>query len=139
VEPAVIANVLETTNIDLAKLRETTTPSVRALPSVRVDYVPTLATAEKGAITAPNVFARFGGEGKQFTTVDRGGNKREVDESIVITAHMDGVGAGSDDAGGVAALIEVARAVSEEGGRPRRSVVVLATSGSEQGFWGSTY
>lgn len=74
-------------------------------------------------------------------------------EFIVITAHLDGLGtvpnapAGSDsvlngaddNASGVAALLEIARALATSGTRPRRSILFAAVSGEETGLWGSEY
>ncbi len=71
---------------------------------------------------------------------------------IVVTAHLDGLGRnpnappgpasifnGADDnAFGVAALIQIAKAMSE-GVRPKRSVIFVAVSGEELGLWGSDY
>jgi Zn-dependent M28 family amino/carboxypeptidase len=72
---------------------------------------------------------------------------------IIITAHLDGLGtvpnapAGSDsvlngaddNASGVAALLEIARALAASGQRPRRSILFAAVSGEETGLWGSEY
>lgn len=71
-------------------------------------------------------------------------------EFVVITAHLDGLGTrtgagdsifnGADDnATGVAALLEIARAFAERAARPRRSLLFLSASGEELGLWGSDY
>ncbi len=40
---------------------------------------------------------------------------------------------------GVAGLLAVAKAFTQPGARPRRSVVFLATSGGAKGFWGANF
>jgi Zn-dependent M28 family amino/carboxypeptidase len=72
-------------------------------------------------------------------------------ESVIYTAHWDHLGVGqakdgdsiyngaSDNASGVAALIEIARALSRAEPRPRRSLLFLATTAEEQGLLGSRY
>lgn len=72
------------------------------------------------------------------------------DEVIVITAHYDHIGVedgvvynGADDDGsGTVALIEIAEAfirASEQGNRPRRSILIMPVSGEEKGLLGSRY
>jgi hypothetical protein len=68
---------------------------------------------------------------------------------VVVIAHMDGKGVrapvngdsiynGADDnASGTAAVLEVAEAFSGSDPRPARSVLFLAVSGEEHGFWGT--
>jgi hypothetical protein len=70
---------------------------------------------------------------------------------IVVTAHFDGLGRakgappgprsvlnGADDnASGVAAIIQAARALTSASVKPRRSVILVAVSGEERGLWGS--
>ncbi len=59
--------------------------------------------------------------------------------SVLLSAHYDGVGAGpgaSDDGAGVAAVIEVARAIGA-GARPRNTIVLLVDDGEERGLLGA--
>ena len=72
---------------------------------------------------------------------------------VVITAHLDGLGVipnarpgsdsvlngADDDASGVAALLEIARALAGSKDRPRRSIIIAAVTGEETGLWGSEY
>lgn len=72
-------------------------------------------------------------------------------EYVVVTAHLDGLGQargappgprsvlnGADDnASGVAAIVQAARAIAGAAVKPRRSVIVVAVSGEERGLWGS--
>ena len=65
--------------------------------------------------------------------------KGEVDEYVLIEAHLDSVGrayAGADDnASGVAGLLELARILSE--GNHKRGLIIFATNGEESGLIGS--
>ena len=75
------------------------------------------------------------------------------DQFVVVTAHLDGLGMarnappgpgsvlnGADDnASGVAALLEIARALGASSERPRRSILLAAVTGEEPGLWGSDY
>ncbi len=70
------------------------------------------------------------------------------DEHVVVTAHLDHVGINDrgedrirngalDNASGIAALIEIARAVASMKEKPRRSIVFLAVTAEEKGVQGS--
>ncbi len=77
------------------------------------------------------------------------------DEAIVIGAHYDHLGRGGegslapregdihhgadDNASGVAGLIELARLLSTQNPKPRRTIVFIAFSGEEEGLIGSSY
>jgi Zn-dependent M28 family amino/carboxypeptidase len=67
-------------------------------------------------------------------------------EAVVVTAHYDAMGrtedgvllnGASDNAAGVAAMLEIARWLSEPRRRPARSVLLVATDGEEWGLAGS--
>lgn len=72
-------------------------------------------------------------------------------EHVVLSAHLDHVGVGApvkgdriyngamDNASGVAAVLEVARALQASGGAPKRSVVFLLVTAEEKGLLGSRY
>ena len=72
-------------------------------------------------------------------------------EYIVLSAHLDHLGRVKaengddiangvmDNAMGVATLLEVARAFSKDGKRPKRSIVFAALTGEEQGLLGAEY
>ncbi len=92
-------------------------------------------------LSAPNVLG-----------VLRGSDRRLRNEYVLISAHMDGLGAGfpvdgdsiyngaDDNASGTAAILEVAEAMAElKDARPRRSVAFLAVSGEERGLLGSAW
>jgi Zn-dependent M28 family amino/carboxypeptidase len=88
-------------------------------------------------------------ECENVAAVLRGTDPRLRDEYVVISAHLDHLGAGvpvngdsiyngaMDDASGVASLIEIARAL--KAAPPRRSVLFLAVTGEEKGLLGSRY
>ncbi|HMH45113.1 MAG TPA: M20/M25/M40 family metallo-hydrolase, partial [Pyrinomonadaceae bacterium] len=77
------------------------------------------------------------------------------EEAIVIGAHYDHLGRGGegslapregeihhgadDNASGVAGLIELARVLSTQNPKPRRTIVFIAFSGEEEGLLGSDY
>jgi hypothetical protein len=91
-------------------------------------------------IESPNVAARLPGGDPQLRA-----------ETIVFSAHLDHLGTGEaqdgdgvyngavDNAAGVAAVIEIARALSDRARPPRRSVLFLAVTGEEAGLLGSDY
>lgn len=74
-----------------------------------------------------------------------------ADEVILYTAHWDHVGIGPaikgdsirngavDNASGTAAIIEIARAFSQQGHRNRRSVLFIATGAEEMGLLGAVW
>jgi len=78
------------------------------------------------------------------------GQKRP-DEVIIYTAHWDHLGIGPavdgdsiyngarDNATGVAALLEIARAFNRDNPEPDRSIIFLAVTAEEQGLLGSKY
>lgn len=80
-----------------------------------------------------------------------GSDPRLRNEYVVLTAHLDHLGVGEavqgdsiyngavDNASGVAALIEIARAFVSLPERPRRSVLFVAVTAEEPGLIGSDY
>ncbi|HJZ79881.1 MAG TPA: M20/M25/M40 family metallo-hydrolase, partial [Pyrinomonadaceae bacterium] len=84
-----------------------------------------------------------------------GSDPKLKNEAIVIGAHYDHLGRGGegslapregdihhgadDNASGTAALIELARLLSVQGPKPRRTIVFVAFSGEEEGLIGSNY
>ncbi len=84
-----------------------------------------------------------------------GSDPKLKDEAIVIGAHYDHLGRGGegslapregeihhgadDNASGVAGLIELARRLSTQNPKPRRTIVFIAFSGEEEGLIGSSY
>ncbi len=84
-----------------------------------------------------------------------GSDPKLKDEAIVLGAHYDHLGRGGegslapregeihhgadDNASGVAGLIELARMLSTQNQKPRRTIVFIAFSGEEEGLIGSSY
>lgn len=84
-----------------------------------------------------------------------GSDPKLKDEAIVIGAHYDHLGRGGegslasregeihhgadDNASGVAGLVELARMLSSQSPKPRRTIVFIAFSGEEEGLIGSSY
>jgi len=130
--------VLRAAGEELAALRDTATPGVRALSGVTVTIgARRRVTAE---LTAPNVVG-----------ILEGGDPELRGEAVVFSAHMDHSGVGQpvngdsiyngadDDASGTAGVVELAEAFASLQPRPRRSLVFLAVSGEERGLWGSSF
>jgi Zn-dependent M28 family amino/carboxypeptidase len=77
----------------------------------------------------------------------RGSDPALRDEAVIIGAHMDHLGRsdgglhpGADDnASGVAALLEIARAFAAGGRAPRRTVIFAFWTGEEEGHLGSAH
>jgi hypothetical protein len=81
----------------------------------------------------------------------RGSDARAREQVVIHVAHWDHLGHDSsrpdggiyhgalDNASGVAALLEIARAYAKLGTPPRRSVLLLATTGEEQGLLGARH
>jgi hypothetical protein len=81
----------------------------------------------------------------------RGSDPKLRDEYVVLTAHLDHLGISTpvdgdsinngyyDNGSGIAALIEIARAMKAMGAAPRRSVIFLAVTAEEKGLQGADY
>lgn len=86
-------------------------------------------------------------KGRNVVARLEGSDPRLKDEVVLVAAHHDHMGAqdghiyygADDDASGVAALIEMARAFVKGGVRPRRSVLFVAYDAEERIFLGSYY
>lgn len=97
-------------------------------------------TTHHTATTSPNVVGLL-----------RGSDPRRTNEAIVMTAHLDHLGISApvngdsinngayDNASGTAMMLEVARAFSRAGVRPKRSILFVAVTGEEKGLQGSDY
>jgi aminopeptidase YwaD len=80
----------------------------------------------------------------------RGSDPRLSQQAILLSAHLDHLGTGrpvngdaiyngaDDDASGVTAVLELARALAG-GPRPRRTVIFALFGSEEEGLWGATY
>jgi Peptidase family M28 len=87
------------------------------------------------------------GTGDDLVAVLPGSDPAFADQYIVLMAHYDHLGVSQDgtqvfngafdDAGGVAMVLEVARAIVESGKIPRRSLLLMITDGEETGLQGA--
>lgn len=90
-------------------------------------------------------------EGANVVGIVQGSHQSRRNDVVVYTAHYDGLGVGPpvdgdsvyngayDNASGVAALLEIARAFASLDAPPERSVLFLFTTGEEAGLLGSTW
>ena len=81
----------------------------------------------------------------------RGSDPKRLGEYVVISAHLDHLGVGEpingdpvyngaiDNASGIGAMLEVARALHEAGTAPARSILFLAVTAEEKGQLGSRH
>ncbi len=91
-------------------------------------------------IVSPNIVARLNGSDPTL-----------ADEFVAYTAHVDHIGISTpvdadsinngvfDNAAGVAALLEVARAFSDRPQKPKRSILFIGTAAEEKGLLGADY
>jgi Peptidase family M28 len=128
VTPALAGAVLAAAGLDAATARDA---GPRELPGVRVRLT---VTGSERLIESRNVVGAIAG-----SDPERRG------EAVVIGAHLDHLGKagdtvypGADDnASGVAALLEIARAFAAAPERPRRTLVFAFWTGEEEGKFGS--
>lgn len=105
----------------------------------------------EGTLTFRRRSGQSGSRGINVAAVLPGADPELRDEYVVITAHLDHIGIGPeregdaiyngayDNAMGIAIMLEVARAMSEPGARPARSILFLALDAEEKGLLGSDY
>ena len=132
-----VTAVLAAAGINTAEIRASTTPFVREVPALKVMLDLKEEVVQK--TTAPNTIG-----------ILEGSDPRLKGEYIVYSAHMDHVGispgkpdsinnGADDDASGTVAVVELAEAFSQQGARPKRSILFITVSGEEKGLWGSEY
>ncbi|NIA28423.1 MAG: M20/M25/M40 family metallo-hydrolase [Actinobacteria bacterium] len=80
-----------------------------------------------------------------------GGDKKQKDSCVILSAHYDHLGVGPavkgdsiyngavDNAIGVSALLEIAKAFQQAVQKPKRSILFLFVTGEEKGLLGSTF
>ncbi|MBA4055986.1 MAG: peptidase M28, partial [Marivirga sp.] len=89
---------------------------------------------------------------KSYNVISKITGTEKPDEYIIYTAHWDHLGIGKandkgdsiyngalDNAGGVASMMEIARAFKAMKNKIKRTVVFLSVTAEEQGLWGSGY
>ncbi|MGZ8399120.1 MAG: M20/M25/M40 family metallo-hydrolase, partial [Gemmatimonadales bacterium] len=132
-----VRNALTAAGVDLAAVRQATSPVTRDIPALQVGVE--MSDTITSSLTAPNTIGILEGSDPQL--------KREY---VVFSAHMDHVGitpgqadsinnGADDDASGTAGVLELAEAFTRPGARPKRSLIFLTVSGEEKGLWGSDY
>jgi hypothetical protein len=137
VSQAAVAPVLRAAKLDLDAVRADTAPVFRELPGLRVAVE--LRDSVLHSSSAPNAIGILDGSDPVL--------RRQY---LVYSAHMDHIGispgrpdsvnnGADDDASGTTGVIELARAFSRPGARPKRSIIFLTVSGEEKGLWGSRY
>jgi hypothetical protein len=110
------------------------------------------ASAQPRAFDGMMATLTFGGDerlvlSRNVIGMIRGSDPARRDEAVVIGAHMDHLGRsgdktypGADDnASGVAALLEIARAFAASGRAPKRTVIFAFWTGEEEGHLGSAH
>lgn len=141
VRPEAVAPALSARGIDVRQLLTQTTLPLRVQRLVGQEVRVNVPRRELARMTAPLVVGLVPGS-----------DPRLRDELVVVSAHLDHLGIGKpatngdsiyngadDNASGVTVMLAVARELRAAGKTPRRSVLFVATSGEEQGFWGSDY
>ncbi len=136
-----LVEMLTIAGFDLQRLRTARAPVIHDLPLIQMMWEGVVDTTHVSFVTAPNTVGVLPGSDSIL--------KREY---IVVAAHMDGSGVrpdgrdsigngANDNASGVAGLIALARAFSQPGMRPRRSLIFVALSGGEgsKNFWGANH
>lgn len=123
--------------MQLAAFRASEVPLIQPMPEWTGTIDVRVAPAER--VMAPNTVGILEGTDPELRH-----------EYVVWSAHMDHVGTGGvaadtifngadDDASGTIGVVALARAFSQPGARPRRSMVFLTVSGEERGLWGSAH
>ena len=134
VTPRVANEIIAGTGIDLTgfeeKVKNDLRPSTCLLKGKMVEFK---AAVDSKMVTTRNVLGYIEGENK--------------DELVVVGAHYDHVGKyngkiynGADDnASGTVGVMTIAKAFSESGIKPKRSIVFAAWASEENGLYGSKY
>jgi hypothetical protein len=136
--PDAIKDFLSVAGVNLTQARAEKTPVVRDLPPISA-WLATQTETKKDSVKAPNVIAILEGSDPGLKS-----------EHIVFSAHMDHIGIGhgradsvhngaDDNASGTAGLIALAKAFSQPGARPRRSLIFLVTSGGAKESSGASF
>lgn len=89
--------------------------------------------------------------GKNIVGIIPGRDRKLRSEHVILSAHLDGLGIGEpikgdriyngafDNAVGVASLLDVARAITRDRVRPKRSILLAIVTAEEKGLLGSRY
>lgn len=135
-----LTELLAAAGVDLANARADTMPTMRDLPAVEVTLEPQFdKPIGDSATRALNTIG-----------IIEGSDPKLKEQYVIFSAHMDHLGIRSgqadsivngadDNASGIAGLLELAKAFSQPGARPRRSILFLALSGGAKDFLGSRH
>jgi Zn-dependent M28 family amino/carboxypeptidase len=137
VRQGAIARTLSSAGENPTRLAQAGEPVARELPQLRVSI--NMKDSVTSALSAPNTVGILAGTDPKLR-----------DEYLVYSAHMDHIGitpgqpdsinnGADDDASGTVGVMELAKAFSRPGARPKRSIIFLTVSGEEKGLWGSKY
>ena len=137
VRQAAIAGSLAGAGENPTRLGQAGEPVARELPELRVSI--DMKDSVTSALSAPNTVGILPGTDPKLR-----------DDYLVYSAHMDHIGitpgqpdsinnGADDDASGTVGVMELAKAFSRPGARPKRSIIFLTVSGEEKGLWGSKY
>ncbi|HVD32823.1 MAG TPA: M20/M25/M40 family metallo-hydrolase [Gemmatimonadales bacterium] len=132
-----VASALSAAGAELSAVRTAREPIARELPGLKVDIE--MKDIITSSLSAPNTVG-----------ILEGSDPVLKNEYLVYSAHMDHIGispgqpdsinnGADDDGSGTVGVIELARAFSRRGARPKRSIIFLTVSGEEKGLWGSKY
>ena len=103
-------------------------------------YLQLFRLAAREAVARLSLEGRLGPAAEVLNTRAELRGREAPDEIVLVAAHLDSwdlaTGA-TDDAAGVAAVMEAAALLSESGARPRRSIRFALFSGEEQGLLGA--
>ncbi len=138
--PGAVAEVLAAAGVDIASTRGATTPIIRHLDQVRIKLDANADTAGTAALTTAPVVAAF----------LPGTDARVADQYMIVATHIDtprdantrtGTPASSTPGINAAGLLALARALSDSASRPRRPVLLVATSGEAgtPAAWGAHF
>jgi Zn-dependent M28 family amino/carboxypeptidase len=112
---------------------------------------PITGFALKASLTAHVAATRRPVTSPNIAGILRGSDPTLAAQYVVVSAHLDHLGVGApiqgdpiyhgamDNASGVASMIEVAKAMTSGGTRPRRSILFVAVTAEEKGLLGSRY
>jgi hypothetical protein len=137
VRRAVLEPALRAAKVDLAAARSGSGTVLKELPSLKVAIE--MKDSVISSLTAPNTVG-----------ILEGSDPKLKHEYLVYSAHMDHIGitpgqpdsinnGADDDGSGTVGVIELAKAFSRPGARPKRSIIFLTVSGEEKGLWGSDH
>jgi hypothetical protein len=137
IRSAPVSGTLRAAGIDLSAAAAAATTTLREIPGLQLRIE--MRDSVSSRITVPNSVG-----------ILEGSDPVLKQEYLVYSAHMDHIGitpgrpdsinnGADDDGSGTAGVMELAKAFSQPGARPKRSIIFLTVSGEEKGLWGSDF